>query len=492
MLSIFNKLIKENLLLAFLVCFILLVSSKAFADTAFIYYSTGGTNTSSQYANLKSELEDLGYTVSGSTSGTVSSTDISGKDLVIDIAGTSNCGSTCKTNYESYLSSGGKLLIAGTNGATNRNDNIEQLIESKLSVGTFTQAGGCNACYYSVRKGDYASSTTSENTLPGSDKYMYNVTNGTTVAANSSSNNNIPIMHKWDYGSNGGSVYVTFGYGQFLSTHTYANNMDALLLRIMEEEGLYSSTVNITPTTTQSSTITTDKARTGNGVKMNVDGDGNTVNIEQTGEDNFIIGTDWSSDSAITGNNNTVNIDQGNVTTSGSSGNNGIALDITGNTNTLNISQGDYGTDTGDHRIWLDIDGSTNTLTLQQRNDGTTSSEHYMNLDLDSSSNVITMQQLDNGDKTLFLDINNNNNAVDINQSGSGEHFLDLTLGSGSYAHDVDISQTGSGDHAARVDLDGYSTDFDLSQTGSTDQDYNVDMTCGVQAGCTLSTTQGN
>ena len=74
----------------------------------------------------------------------------------------------------------------------------------------------------------------------------------------------------------------------------------------------------------------------------------------------------------------------------------------------------------------------------------------------------------------------------------TGEHFLDLTLGSGSYAHDVDISQTGTGNHAARVDLDGFSTDFDLNQQGSTDQDYNIDMTCGVQAGCTLSTTQGN
>ena len=102
------------------------------------------------------------------------------------------------------------------------------------------------------------------------------------------------------------------------------------------------------------------------------------------------------------------------------------------------------------------------------------------------------MQQLDNGDKTLFLDINNNNNTVDVTQSGTGEHYLDITLGTGDYAHDVDISQTGTGNHAARVDLDGYSTDFDLNQQGSTDQDYNVDMTCGVQAGCTLSTTQGN
>ena len=252
------------------------------------------------------------------------------------------------------------------------------------------------------------------------------------------------------------------------------------------------NTVNVTITSSQTTAVNTAKGTSDSGIKMNVQGNNNTINIEQAGNDNFVVGSDWSSDSQITGNDNTLNIDQGNVTTSGSSGRNGIGLDITGNTNTLNLSQGDYATDVGDHRMLIDIDGSTNTLTLQQRNDGTTSSEHFMSVDLDSSSNVITMQQLNDGDKFLFVDIDNGNNTVDINQSGTGEHYLDLTLGTGSYAHDVDISQTGTGNHAARVDLDGYSTDFDLSQQGSTDQDYSIDMTCGTQAGCTLSTTLGN
>ena len=92
----------------------------------------------------------------------------------------------------------------------------------------------------------------------------------------------------------------------------------------------------------------------------------------------------------------------------------------------------------------------------------------------------------------MCSDIDNGNNTVDINQSGSGEHYLDLSLGTGSYAHDVDISQTGSGNHSGRVNLDGYSTDFDLLQQGSTNQNYNLDMTCGTQNGCSVSTTQGN
>ena len=387
------------------------------------------------------------------------------------------------------------VIIAGDGTHnSNRSGSIEALIESKLSVGAITLFTN-NANYLALEHGSQYSDSSNYWVT----RNVFRMTSGGTALADNSGST-LSNWRNWavyGYGSNGGKLIVTFDQAQF--NHTGNNNSSTwstrfynFLTTTLSHESITSATVNVTKTTTQTSTITSDKAQTGNGVKMNVDGDGNTINIEQPGEKNFVIGTDWSSDSQITGDNNTLNIDQGNVTTSGNSGNNGIALDITGDTNTLNISQGDYGTDTGDHRIWLDIDGSTNTLTLTQRNDGTTSSEHYMNLDIDSSQNVITMQQLDNADKFLFLDIDNGNNAVDVTQSGGGEHFLDLKLGTGNYAHDVDISQTGSGNHAARVDLDGYSTDFDLTQQGSTDQDYNIDMTCGTANGCTLSTTQGN
>ena len=86
------------------------------------------------------------------------------------------------------------------------------------------------------------------------------------------------------------------------------------------------SATNITITSGQTTIMNTAKTATGNGVKLNVDGDSNTINIEQSGENNFLIGTDWSSDATITGNNNTLNVDQGNVTTSGNSGNTGIAV----------------------------------------------------------------------------------------------------------------------------------------------------------------------
>lgn len=485
--SPYNKLISV-LLGALLLSFLVLLDASA--NTAHIQY----TDTN-MYNKIKGELESEGYTVTGTSGGSVSLSDFTGKDLHINVAGNNNCGNNCKTAYETYIGAGGTVLIAGNGDRDgNRTLSIESLVESKLSVGTITIYNG-EANYLAHPHGSQYTNTTNYWVT----RNVFRMDSGGTALADNSGAN-LSTWKNWavySYGSNGGKLIITLDQAQFNhsgnnNSNTWNTRMYTFLEETLSHEGITSTTVNITPTTSQSSTITSDKAQTGNGVKMNVDGDGNTINIEQHGEDNFIIGTNWSSDSQITGNNNVLNIDQGNVTTSGNSGNNGIALDITGNTNTLNISQGDYATDTGDHRIWLDIDGNTNTMTLTQRNNGTTSSEHYMNLDLDSSSNVITMQQLDNGDKTLFLDINNSNNTVDITQSGTGEHFLDLKLDTGNYAHDVDISQTGSGDHAGRVELDGYSTDFDLIQQGSTDQDYSINMTCGTASGCTLSTTQGN
>ena len=464
---------KDNLLLTFLVCFILLVSSNVWADTAFIYYSTGGTNTSSQYTNLKSELEDLGYTVSGSTSGTVSSTDISGKDLVIDIAGSSNCGSTCKTNYESYLSSGGKLLMVGSNGANNRNDNIEQLIESKLSVGSFTQAGGCSTCYYSVRKGDYASSTTSENTLPGSDKYMYNVTNGTTVAANSSYNNNIPIMHKWDYGSNGGSVYVTFGYGQFLSTHQYASNMNDLLLKIMIEEGLYSSTPASGITSNQTTEFNTfrNKSVSGNQIYITQTGNSNTLNILQDGDDNLIIGTDLTSAAVINGDNNALDIDQ-------LGSDNVLGLDIVGSSNNVAVTQNQ------DQRAKLSITGSSNNVDLDQSAINYVG-EHYMSVIIAGNSNAVDVDQTETGNKKLFLDIDGSNNVA-VDQKGTGNHYAEITL---TDSHNVDVTQDGSGDHNATINLSGNTSTIDLTQDSSTSQNYYLYQNC-TQTSCSATVTQ--
>ena len=466
---------------AFLLCF---CATYVLAETAHINYTSA---TSNHYGDIKVHLEDMGFTVTGTMSGSISLSDFTGKDLHINIAGTSNCGSTCKTAYESYIGAGGTVIIAGVGGATNRNGNIEQLVESKLSVGTIS-------LYSTSSTSGYASyATGSQYSLVGSANQwgvdlVFNMDSGGTALA--LNNSTWETWAVYDYGSNGGKLIITFDQSQFNTTGTNETRVFTFMEETLEEEGVLSASVTIT--STQTTAVNTAKGTSDNGVDINVTGDDNTLNIQQAGEDNFITGSDWSSTATITGTDNTLNVDQGNITTSGSSGRNGIGLDITGNTNTLNLSQGDYAVDVGDHRMHIDIDGSTNTLNLTQRNDGDTASEHYMSLDLDSSSNVISLQQLNDGDKFLFLDVDNNNNTVDVNQSGDGSHYMDIKLGTGSYAHDVDISQTGTGNHAGRVDLDGYATDFDLTQQGSTSQSYSLDMTCGTALGCAVSTTQGN
>ena len=449
------------------------IVDKLKADTAFIYYKNSGTyNTSSQYTNLKSELEDLGYTVSSSTSGTISSNDISGKDFVIDITGSSNCGSTCKSVYDSYVSGGGKLLIAGANGATNRNSSIEALIESKMSVGSFTQGGSSNGGYQNIARGDYASSTSSENILPGTDKFMYNVSGGEMVSANSATST-YEMMHKWDYGSNGGSVYVTFGYNQFLSTHQYASNMNAFLTRIMIEEGLYSTTVLSSITSNQTTEFNTfrNKSVSGNQIYITQTGDNNTLNIVQDGDDNLIIGTDLTSSGVINGDNNNVDIDQ-------LGSDNVLGLDIVGSSNDVDVIQNQ------DQRAKLSITGNSNTTNLNQSAISNVG-EHYMSVTVAGNSNTLDLDQTETGNKKLFLDIDGSNN-VTVDQKGTGNHYSEITL---TDSHTVDVTQDGSGDHNATINLSGNNTSITLTQDSSTNQNYYLQQNC-ASTSCSATVTQ--
>ena len=470
-----------------LIVLLLFKPTTSWANDAFIYYkNSGNTATTSQYTNLKSELEDLGFIVSSSTSGSVSSNDVSGMDLVIDITGSSNCGSTCKTVYDSYVSGGGKLLIAGVNGATNRNSSIEALIETKMGVGSFTMGGGCNTCYSSVRKGDYASSTASENTLPGPDKYMYSVTGGTTVAAMSVTNNNISNWHKWDYGSNGGAVYVTFGYGQFLSTHTYASNMNDMLFMAMQEEGLVAITASYTSSISNAQTNQISTARgvthSGNGVYIEQIGDSNTLTIVQDGDDNLIAGNGSLAKAEIVGDNN-------NTTLKQKGENNVILFGITGNSNTTTVDQG-VTTGADDNRVEFDIDGDSNILSITQNHNNTVGNNgHYIAVDIDGDINNVNTSQLNDSDKKAFISVQGDDNDIDVNQWGSGSHYTEIAVGNDQT---VDITQDGSGNHNASISMSGYDSGLDLTQDSSTGQVYSINQNCVNANGCGTTTITQN
>ena len=464
------------------------MSNTARANDLLIFYSN---NESSHYSNLKSHYEGLGFTVTGSTSGTVSSSLLSGKEMVIDITGTSNCGSTCRTNYDSFVSGGGILIIAAENGATNRIGNIESLIENKMQVGSYTATVNVNDSYQSIRYGDYASSTASENYLVGVDGYMYSITGGEAVATNTANNTTLSMWHKWDYGSNGGAVYVTFGYGQFLGTiggSTANNNIDALLTSIAEEEGLYSSTPTYTSSISSAQTTQVNNARSvthdGNGIYINQSGNNNDLDIRQDGNDNLIAGVGSTTNSIV---NATIDGDNNDNILYQTGDNNVLLFDITGDNNNTWIDQGGYVAGGSDNnRIEFDINGDFNTLeSTQTHSNNAGHNGHYLGVDIDGDSNILYTSQRNDGEKKAFISVQGDDNSVDVYQWGAGSHYTEIAVGSDQT---VTVDQDGSGNHNASVSMTGYSATLDLTQDSSTNQTYSINQNCLNANGCGTTT----
>ena len=457
-----------RLLLSALILVVALTSAKA--NDAFIYYNSN--DTGAEYSRLKSHYEGLGFTVTGSTSTTVSSSDVSGAELVIDIAGNSNCGSTCRSVYDTYVSGGGKLIIAAPQGASNRQSNIETLIESKMNVGTMTYyTGTCSTdlCYMNTSVGDYA--TAYQTSLPGAGQ-VFNATGGTAMASNSSGSS-WHTWYKWDYGSNGGSIIVAMGYDQFQTNIQNTSNMTVFLTTVAEEEGLYSSTPQAAITTSQQTTVNTarNKTQAGNKIYMTQSGSGIDLDIMQDGDDNLITGTDLTSAANITGDSISLSITQKNT-------DNVLGIDINGNSNDVDIWQ-----DTSQRAI-VDITGASNTVALMQLH-LSGSGAHHASVNVAGNSNSVIIDQKETGNKVLFLDIDSSN-TVDIDQLGTGNHFLDVNL---TDNHTVTVVQDGSGTHNGYLDLSGNPTTMNLTQDSSTGQNYYLQQSCATTT-CSVSVTQ--
>jgi hypothetical protein len=376
--------------------------------------------------------------------------------------------------YDTYVSGGGKLLIAAPYGATNRISNIESLIENKMSVGSITlSSSSSDENLASVEQDDYSSDFNSRY-LPGV-AYVFNVSDGsgTQVAVNSIYSDYWSSWHKWDYGTNGGAVMVTFGYTQFLSTAYNATNMATFLEVVMEEEGLYTSTPQAAITTSQQTTVNTtrNKTQSGNKIYMTQSGSGIDLDIMQDGDDNLITGTDLTSAANITGDSISLSITQKNT-------DNVLGIDINGNSNDVDIWQ-----DTSQRAI-VGITGASNTVALMQLH-LSGSGAHHSSINVAGNSNSVTIDQKETGDKILFLDIDSSN-TVDIDQLGTGEHFLDVTL---TDNHTVTVLQDGSGTHNGYLDLSGNPTTMNLTQDSSTDQNYHLQQSCATTT-CSVSVTQ--
>ena len=450
--------------------FLLLFSVNVFAtDTALILHS----NYQDAHTNVKAQLEEDGYTVTLSTSGSVPENLINNYDVVFDLKYNNNIGSNGKTRYAAFVNAGGILTIVGENQAnfSNTNNTMAAFINNTLSASITIQGntGGtfcgndCNMTQTNTNAG--VSSYSDVGVYPYG---AYFTGDGTWVVKSTSgkilwmkwSGNQLPSGYT-------GAVYVTFDINQFTSTYDSASTDEFI-------GELYTTT---TPqsgiTSTQQTTVTNTKntTSTDNRISITQSGSGIDLDITQDGNNNLVIGTDLTNPASITGDNNTVSITQNND-------NNVLGLDINGASNTLSITQDK------DQRALVNIVGGSNQLNLDQLhllNVG----DHFTSIDIQGSSNILDIDQKESGDKILFLDIDSSNN-VTILQEGTGNHFLDIDL---TNNHTINITQDGIGSHDATVNLSGNSSTVNLTQDSATDQNYHLEQNC-ANVSCSATVTQ--
>ena len=457
-------------LIKFSSLFLLLFSVNVFAtDTALILHS----NYSDAHTNVKAQLEEDGYTVTLSTSGSVPENLINNYDVVFDLKYNNNIGSDGKTRYAAFVNAGGILTIVGENhvGYSNTNNTMAAFINNTLSasitiVGT-TGGGNCgNDC-----------NMTQTNTSAGVSSYSdvgvypygaYFTGDGTWVVKSTSGK---ILWMKWsgDQLPSGysGEVYVTFDINQFTSSYDSASTDEFI------GELYTSSTPQSAISSSQTTIVNTTKntTSTDNRISITQSGGGLDLDITQDGNNNLIIGTDLSSAGSITGDNNTVSITQNND-------NNVLGLGINGASNNVVVTQDK------DQRGILNIVGSSNQVNLNQihlLNVG----DHFSSIDIQGSSNILDIDQKESGDKIMFLDIDSSNN-VTVLQEGTGNHFLDIDL---TNNHTINITQDGTGDHDATVNLSGNSSTVNLTQDSSTDQNYILEQNCAASS-CSATVTQ--
>tara|TARA_R110000787_G_scaffold136369_1_gene248898 strand:- start:1085 stop:2467 length:1383 start_codon:yes stop_codon:yes gene_type:complete len=448
--------------------FLLLFSVNVFAtDTALILHSS----YSDAHTNVKAQLEEDGYTVTLSTSGSVPENLINNYDVVFDLKYNNSIGSNGRTRYAAFVNAGGILTLVGENHVnhSNNNNTIGAFINNTLSasitiVGT-TGGGNCgNDC-----------NMTQTNTSAGVSSYSdvgvypygaYFTGDGTWVVKSTSGK---ILWMKWsgDQLPSGysGEVYVTFDINQFTSSYDSASTDEFI------GELYTSSTPQSAISSSQTTIVNTTRAKTGNGVYITQSGGSLDLDIVQDGDNNLIIGTDLTSNASIVGDNNTLSITQNND-------NNVLGIDINGNSNNLTIIQDK------DQRALVNVVGASNTLTLDQLhllNVG----DHFTSLNIAGSSNTLNLDQKESGDKIMFLDIDSSNN-VTVLQEGTGDHFLDLNI---TNNHTVNVTQDGTGDHSATIGLTGNTSTLNLTQDSSTDQNYILEQNC-VASSCSATVTQ--
>ena len=241
---------------------------------------------------------------------------------------------------------------------------------------------------------------------------------------------------------------------------------------------------NIQPNPTPVMTVDSSSV---NWLHLNQIGDNNTITVNQTGRGNQVRGVNQQS-AAVNGNSNTINIDQAGLLGSP----NRVDLFVQGSGNSVKLVQGTnaVGTSTSGHYNSTSVTGDNNQIVGKQSNDGGLGMQ-YSNTLVTGDNNTVNTGQYNNGSKTITTNINGNNNTVNASQTGTGQHALSTTLNgngnsasvlqSGSYAATASITLTNAGGPSSAT----------LVQNANTgNAAYSINQTCVTPSGCSVSVTQ--
>lgn len=321
---------------------------------------------------------------------------------------------------------------------------------TNYSDGTSTSSNGTEALYYTATATitEVGSSNTQAGVVTTTTTRIDTVyADGTTTTSYSSSSVTTPWPN-----------YVTIGGGSVSQDITFG-------------------TANpITPTQQSKLDTWTNKTiQDGNKIYIEqVNGDNNTVTMNQDGNKNLIR-------LQLNGTNNNITANQGVPGV----GQNEMKLKFEGNNNVINLNQtrDTMGNPVGTNGQYLEatIAGWGNNLTVQQTNSGGVGG-HYNETTISGNGNSVLAKQTDNGNKIMFVKVDGAINTVDVQQRGTGQHRADVTLTGDR--NSATVLQEGTTANNATLNLTnaGGPSSVIVNQAGG--QNVGVTTSCATAGGC--------
>jgi len=218
-----------------------------------------------------------------------------------------------------------------------------------------------------------------------------------------------------------------------------------------------------------------------NVVQLSVSHDNNSIDIDQTGNNNTISwisywgsGQGWGGD--LDGSSNNLKFEQYNTTGSDA---NVIGFHINTNDNNVHVCQG---------KTFVDANDSTCEASATAEYGG-----HTVNIDLHSGNTDLKGSQetgTGNADhEARIYTYGGDNNDIFFKQKGNGDKYMQLIVRTDN--GEQSVVQKGDGAHTATIDLTGsYTTDLSLIQNSNSNQSYTLTNNCQTSSGCSVSVTQ--